>query len=240
MDSTSSLLSPRSSPSSPFSFSPSPSPSSSPSSSSSSSFSFSPLPSPRPITSASASRRSAAGFSDLDSSSSSIWGSPTPFTTLLQQPPPFRPRPSAINVSNFTTTAEPPPATHSWATSPRRTYYDLLGVEPSSSPRELRSAYRRLALQHHPDVSPLHQLDTATKFFAEINEAYTVLSDPQKKACYDLKLALESPSGVAAMSPMEQMHQQSAATPRKYTDATTGRVYPSMNSFYRDWRRAHA
>lgn len=104
-----------------------------------------------------------------------------------------------------------------------------------ASPREIRLAYRKLALQHHPDVSPLHQLDTSTKLFAEINEAYATLADPQKRACYDLQLALESP--VAKSAPLQQ---HSSPSPRNYTDVSTGRVYPSMNSFYREWRRGGA
>lgn len=58
-------------------------------------------------------------------------------------------------------------------------YYKILGVTKSSSPDEIKKAYRKLAMQHHPDKGGDHEK------FKEINEAYQVLSDPQKKASYD-------------------------------------------------------
>ncbi len=62
-------------------------------------------------------------------------------------------------------------------------YYKILGVKRDSSKEEIKLAYRKLALQHHPDRNP-H--DTrAEERFKEINEAYQVLSDPQKRAHYD-------------------------------------------------------
>jgi curved DNA-binding protein len=58
-------------------------------------------------------------------------------------------------------------------------YYSTLGVERNASPEELKVAFRKLAMQHHPDRGG----DEAK--FKEINEAYAALSDPQKKAAYD-------------------------------------------------------
>ena len=62
-------------------------------------------------------------------------------------------------------------------------YYSLLGVKRDASDEEVRSAYRRLARQHHPDVS---ESDDAGKRFKEITEAYEVLSDPQRRQRYDM------------------------------------------------------
>jgi molecular chaperone DnaJ len=65
----------------------------------------------------------------------------------------------------------------------KRDYYEVLGLAASASPDEVKSAYRRLARQHHPDVNPG---DTAAEArFKEINEAYEVLSNPEKRQRYD-------------------------------------------------------
>lgn len=66
--------------------------------------------------------------------------------------------------------------------STKRDYYDVLGVQRNASPEELKKAFRRLARQYHPDVN--NEPDAETKF-KEINEAYEVLSDSQKRAMYD-------------------------------------------------------
>lgn len=62
-------------------------------------------------------------------------------------------------------------------------YYKVLGVERSSKDDEIKRAYRKLALEHHPDRNPGNE--SAEEKFKEINEAYQVLSDPEKRARYD-------------------------------------------------------
>ncbi len=62
-------------------------------------------------------------------------------------------------------------------------YYKILGVERKASADEIKKAYRKLALQYHPDRNPGNR--QAEEQFKEINEAYQVLSDPQKRARYD-------------------------------------------------------
>jgi curved DNA-binding protein len=62
-------------------------------------------------------------------------------------------------------------------------YYKILGVERKASEDDVRKAYRKLAMQYHPDRNPGDK--QAEERFKEINEAYQVLSDPQKRAHYD-------------------------------------------------------
>ena len=62
-------------------------------------------------------------------------------------------------------------------------YYALLGVKKAAGDAELKSAYRKLAKQYHPDVNPGDA--EAERKFKQISEAYDVLKDPQSRAAYD-------------------------------------------------------
>jgi DnaJ-class molecular chaperone len=64
----------------------------------------------------------------------------------------------------------------------KRDFYDILGVSKTSNADELKRAYRKLALQYHPDKNKTKE---AEEKFKEINQAYEVLSDPQKRQAYD-------------------------------------------------------
>lgn len=64
----------------------------------------------------------------------------------------------------------------------KRDYYDILGVSKSASVDEIKKAYRKLALEWHPDRN---KAAGANEKFKEINEAYAVVSDPKKKETYD-------------------------------------------------------
>ncbi len=65
----------------------------------------------------------------------------------------------------------------------KRDFYEILGVGRNADEKELKAAYRKLAKQFHPDANPGDK--TVDHKFKEINEAYDVLKDPQKKAAYD-------------------------------------------------------
>lgn len=64
-----------------------------------------------------------------------------------------------------------------------RDYYEVLGVSKTAGPDEIKSAYRKLAKKYHPDLHP--DDDTVQEKFKEINEAYEVLSDEEKRKKYD-------------------------------------------------------
>jgi len=65
----------------------------------------------------------------------------------------------------------------------KRDYYEVLGVDRTADPEEIKKAYRKLALKFHPDRNPHDK--TAEEKFKELGEAYEALSDPNSRAAYD-------------------------------------------------------
>lgn len=68
-------------------------------------------------------------------------------------------------------------------------YYTLLGVPTNASQDDIKKAFKKLALKHHPDKNLDHQKEEAEEKFKQINEAYQTLSDEQERAAYDRKRA---------------------------------------------------
>ncbi|MBS4023598.1 MAG: J domain-containing protein [Dethiobacter sp.] len=64
-------------------------------------------------------------------------------------------------------------------------YYEVLGLKRDATQKEIKSAYRRLARKHHPDLHPGSEKTAAEEKFKRINEAYEVLNDPDKREKYD-------------------------------------------------------
>ena len=60
-------------------------------------------------------------------------------------------------------------------------YYSILGVNRNASPDDIKKSYRKMSLKHHPD-----RKGGDSEMFKKINEAYEILSDPQKKRQYDV------------------------------------------------------
>ncbi len=77
--------------------------------------------------------------------------------------------------------------------SSKRDYYEVLGVERGATEGEIKRAYRKLAIQHHPDKNP--DDPTAAEKFREATEAYEVLKDTQKRAQYDQYGHLDEQAG---------------------------------------------
>lgn len=66
-----------------------------------------------------------------------------------------------------------------------RDYYETLGVSKTASEAEIKSAFRKLARKHHPDMAKARDKPASEEQFKKINEAYEVLSDPEKRQKYD-------------------------------------------------------
>lgn len=75
----------------------------------------------------------------------------------------------------------------------KRDYYEVLGVGKNATDEELKKAFRRLAKKYHPDANPDNK-EEAEKKFKEVNEAYEVLSDKQKRQMYD-QFGFDGPQG---------------------------------------------
>ncbi|XP_062010793.1 chaperone protein dnaJ 11, chloroplastic [Rosa rugosa] len=126
------------------------------------------------------------------SSTSTLFTAPLLFsaTPSPKSPPRVRFHParafaSAACASDETSTASylaPPPTTTT------ASLYEILGIPAAASCHEIKTAYRRLARVCHPDVAAMERKDSSADEFMRIHDAYSTLSDPEKRAEYDRKM----------------------------------------------------
>lgn len=100
-------------------------------------------------------------------------------------------------------------------------YYTLLGVHPSASVIEIRQAYRKLSKSYHPDTTVLPE-SVATAKFQQLNEAYGVLSHPQRRSAYDLTIGYSRYNVIQPSSVPSNQSQQTKPHPSSsaYLDPT--------------------
>lgn len=103
-------------------------------------------------------------------------------------------------------------------------HYALLGLHPSTSVREIRQAYRDLSKLYHPDTTDLPTA-IATRKFQQLNEAYATLSNPERRAAYDLSIGY---SRVVVVRPLPSLHKanQPESKSSAYLDATDRPLSP--------------
>ncbi len=89
------------------------------------------------------------------------------------------------------------------AAVPQETYYGLLGIHPTASVQEIRSAYRELSKRYHPDTTEL-AADVATAKFQQLNQAYAVLSSPERRLLYDQSIGYSRIAVVQAPSDLNK------------------------------------
>jgi hypothetical protein len=103
-------------------------------------------------------------------------------------------------------------------------HYALLGLHPSTSVREIRRSYRELSKLYHPDTTELPTA-VATGKFQQLNEAYATLSNPERRAAYDLSIGY---SRVVVVRPLPSLHRTDQPEPKSsaYLDATDRPLSP--------------
>lgn len=112
------------------------------------------------------------------------------------------------------------------------TFYEVLGVSRTAEPAVIKAAWRRMARAHHPDVNPANRRVSEEKF-KQISEAFSVLSDPQKRQAYDQKI------GYVRYSPPPETRTQ-PPTPRQPVDPRWQhfRESGSYDAFRQEWERS--
>lgn len=90
-------------------------------------------------------------------------------------------------------------------------YYDRLGVKPTASPQQIRQAFRDLSKLYHPDTTTLPAAEATAKF-QDLNEAYAMLSSPDRRWAYDQQAGY---SRISVMQPLESLTKASQGPSRR-------------------------
>ena len=108
----------------------------------------------------------------------------------------------------------------------KRDYYEVLGVSKTATDEELKKAYRKLAKHYHPDANPDNK-EEAEKKFKEVNEAYEVLSDAQKRRMYD-QFGHDGPAGFGGGNPGGGYYSYSGSGFSGFEDFDLGDIFSSI------------
>ncbi|PZV09579.1 MAG: molecular chaperone DnaJ [Leptolyngbya sp.] len=101
-----------------------------------------------------------------------------------------------------------------------KTHYDQLGVKPTASPQQIRRAFRDLSKLYHPDTTDLPATE-ATEKFQQINEAYAILSSPDRRWNYDQKVGYSRISVMQTLEPLNRPQSPQRQEPANmYLDPT--------------------
>lgn len=92
-----------------------------------------------------------------------------------------------------------------------KTHYDQLGVKPTASPQQIRRAFRDLSKLYHPDTTALPAAE-ATEKFQQLNNAYAILSSPDRRWAYDQQVGY---SRISVMQPLESIRQTPTISSRR-------------------------
>ena len=105
--------------------------------------------------------------------------------------------------------ANPQSKTRSIPTQSRliHSHYDILGLHPSASVIEIRRAYRELSKTYHPDTTTLPS-EVATRKFQRLNEAYGIISNPERRSLYDLQIGYSRWNVIQIPTDLQQSNQK--------------------------------
>jgi hypothetical protein len=120
--------------------------------------------------------------------------------------PPNSETPPAAEKTSTVESPPPPPPTQEIPANKPRDYYEILGIDKNATPAEIKSAFRHLATKLHPDVSPGTEEE-----FKILNEAWLILSDPDKRNSYDHSENLGRVVGAAGAAAEAMSDQAKAA-----------------------------